>query len=211
MPHDAEQGQVGDRVGVEVALCQVDALRLDELLQPVDLAFPETDGLDHTTREPSRFDLETGVQEVRDPEPPSQRANHELGRARHDHHHVTRGFVLANQRLRFWIDRLDHHLVEPAVGFTLELVLAATAKLEHRVLGPVADVQYPELVLQIGPQTLQHVDAADLAALVAISHVETGGVLRNQGLVHVEEGAHPGLRAALGRRSHRPIVARQNT
>src|SRR5262245_18376401 len=42
---EVEQRQVGDRVGVEEAPGEVDAVALDEVLDPVDLPFLEADGL----------------------------------------------------------------------------------------------------------------------------------------------------------------------
>ena len=41
-----EQRKIGNGVGVEPALGEIDSVFLDELLQPVDLAFLETDRLD---------------------------------------------------------------------------------------------------------------------------------------------------------------------
>src|SRR4029453_16469974 len=65
---EVEEREVGDRVGVEPALGEVDALLLDEVLEPVDLALFEADRLDDATGEAAVLDLEAGVEEVLDAE-----------------------------------------------------------------------------------------------------------------------------------------------
>ncbi len=60
MADEIEQREIRDRVGVEVALRQVDPLLFDELLEPVDLSLFEADRLDHAPGEDSVLDLRIG-------------------------------------------------------------------------------------------------------------------------------------------------------
>ncbi len=100
--------------------------------------------------------------------------------------------VLAHELVGLRVDGLDHHLTHPGDGLLLEFALTQPLELDHHVLRPAADVENPHLVLQVGAQALEQVHVADLAAVVAVLHVERGRVLRDQSLVHVEERPDPG-------------------
>ena len=144
-----------------------------------------------------------------DAEPLGEGPHHELRRTRDDRDDVALLLVLAQQLRGPWIDRADHRLLAPDASLALELGLRLAAELDHHVLGPVADVEDPELVLEVGAEAPEQLETADLAPLVAVAHVEAARVLGDQRLVEVEEGADPGRLAEGYGEGHAGLAAQK--